>query len=140
MRQLVSMLLLLCFGMFIPAVGMPLNICLMESGMVRSGFQSCEEATESNDSGNCCSESGHKEETPKDPPCCFETGTMPDGMPPGLPLRIAPPLFTILELPEFLLNPFEASEIAETTKILPQAVPRPDTSSERRALLSIWRI
>lgn len=139
MRRLVSTLLLLCFGMFIPAVGMPLNICLTESGMVRSGFQSCEE-TESTTSGKCCSDSGHKEEAPKDPPCCFETGTMPDGMPSGLPLKIAPPLFTILELPEFLLNPFGPSEIAETTKILPQAVPRPDTSSERRALLSIWRI
>jgi len=134
------MLLLLCFGMFIPAAGMPLNICLEESGMVRLGFQSCDEATESNASGDCCSDSGPKEEAPKDSPCCFETGIMPNGMPPGLPLKIAPPLFTVLELPEFLLNPFQASEIAETKKILPQAVPRPDTASERRALLSVWRI
>lgn len=140
MRRLVSTLLLFCFGMFIPAVGMPLNICLADSGMVRPSFQSCGEVAEGEPSGKCCSDGGHKEESPQAPPCCFETGTMPDGMPPGLPLKIAPPLFTVLEFPEFQLNTFETPEAAKTQRILPHTVPRPDTSSERRALLSIWRI
>ena len=141
MRRLVSMLLLICFGMFIPAAGRPLHFCLLESKILLPGFQNCTNPAHSSLTGKCCGDCSRGEKHKEKAPCCLDAGSIPNGTAPTGPVKVPPPLFVAFELPEFFLLPaspvfdFTENIIGDSPEIL-----RPDTPSERRAVLSIWRI
>jgi hypothetical protein len=148
MRRLVSMLLLLSLGMFLPAEGTPLRLCLLENRILLPGFAACQvRETETEASGKCCKGCTHSEgagrersDGKQEPPCCVETGKLPDTTASVFPEKLPPPVFIVLEILEFFSGASEGSVISEKA---PAGVPdirgrgRP---AERRAVLGVWRI
>lgn len=133
MRRLLSLLLLICFGMFIPAAGTPLHFCLLEGRIMLPGSAPCSDSGKRDCCGDCSTE--HREES-----CCADAGEIPDGTVPSGPLKFPAPLFVFLELPEFFLSavPLHAFTESSASFVTPgRNLYRP---SERRAVLGIWRI
>ena len=140
MRRLVTVLLLLCFGMFIPAVGRPLQFCLYDGTILLPGLQSCGETETAGHTTKCCGKCGEGENQQKEAPCCLDAGTLPNGTAPTGSIKLPPPLFVVVELVEFFLSAGPIFESIENAGVVSQAVSRTDTPSERRAVLSVWRI
>ena len=140
MRRLVTVLLLLCFGMFIPAVGRPLQFCLYDSTILLPGLQSCGETETAGHGTKCCDRCGEGEHQQKETPCCLDAGTLPNGTAPTGSIKIPPPLFVVVEPVEFFLSAGPVFESIKNAVVVSPADSRPNTPSERRAVLGVWRI
>ena len=120
MRPFLALLLLLCVGILMPAVGGPASYCFMDA--VPAPL----------DCGCDCDK-----EVEGEMPCCMQLDELPDAQAPE-PLAFTPEVsVTDLEwLPFTVSHRFNA-----TSDYVDHSVRnRAPTSSHRRALLAIWRL
>lgn len=135
MQRLLSLFLLICFGVIAPVQGMPLRVCLLESsaqtvaetsfGEMRECCLTCENTPWSAHRSDCCVDVDHQSES-----------TVP---------RVAQSE-TVLELPVMILLTSQWIELLRPLVATPVSYPIvwdalvPSSGSERQAVLSIWTV
>ncbi|GAA5481760.1 hypothetical protein [Haloferula sargassicola] len=123
MSRIVAMCLIFLLGLFAPAAGGSVRVCVA-SWMVASVDDDC--------CSNCGSDHGEHA------PCCVELAKLPDAQPPA-PMPV-PPDVPVLELD------WQPVVVLRETIEVPQSVDRPcpirgpTSDSARRSLLAIWRL
>lgn len=118
MRKLMVTILAICYGILLPAAGMPLRVCLLDA-MERSV--------------DCCDDCS---DDSKD--CCVDVETLPDSPMPG----------ASFETPAFVgyAIPFVMTELPciPVRIVPPPCFERPRTGigppAERLAVLNVWRL
>ncbi len=124
MDRVIAVCLIVLLGLFAPAAGGSMRVCVA-SWMVASVGDD-----------DCCSDCGadHGEHAP----CCVELAKLPDAQPPA-PMPV-PPDVPVLELawqPVVLLG----ETLVERQPVeLPASIRGPTSASARRSLLAIWRL
>lgn len=118
MRKLMVTILAICYGILLPAAGMPLRVCLLDA-MERSV--------------DCCDDCSDES---KD--CCVDVETLPDSPMPGG--NFETPAFVGYAIP-FVMT--ELPSIPESI-VPPPCFERPRTGigppAERLAVLNVWRL
>lgn len=115
---IIATLLLICFGMMLPAAAMPVRVCLLE---------------EKDRVPDCCS-TCHTERRD----CCADLDQMPDATVPGG--LFVPPAFSGFQLPFF--EPVRTTEIAADDFPSHRHPPirGPDSPAAFRSVLGVWRL
>lgn len=131
MQRLLAAVLMFCFGIMLPLAASPVRMCLMEGTIHVPGFPAIGVADTHGDA--CCPDCGNH-----DQPCCAELQKLPDSTLPAT-FPDLPPLVGI-DLPGvWFLAPLEP--VVLDPAFHPSVPIRgPDTPSEHRAVLAIWRI
>ena len=129
-RRVAALALLLLLGLYLPAAGMPVCLCI---GTAASMEESC-----CSEAGSCCEEphSGCKS-CCGDPECCVVISGIPDGMEPQaaqLPMPLVAPLPIILQ-EEFLVPNWTA---VQPPLPLPRSLPPP--GDPVRIAFGVWRL
>jgi len=127
-RNLLATFLLVCLGVLIPVAASPMRVCLLEGGILTSGFASHQP--------ECCTDCEPDKDLPD--PCCVELEKLPELLAPQPPLEVAAAV--LAEIPPWdCLTPLERELPCEAS---PRSEPirGPTSPAAHRAVLGIWRL
>jgi hypothetical protein len=130
MRRLVAVLLLVCFGMMVPAAAVQLRLCTVDDSLVYPTGVVLKAGPA--DDG-CCEDCSR---TPEPSPCCFEVEKLPEVTPPPPPEAL--PALSFWELPAVIF--------ASPVRILSGSLDLPAShlsfppSAHQRAWFGVWTI
>ena len=126
MRKLLSVLLLICVGILIPASASPVRICFLEFGLNSHQADS-----------KCCPDCSQGTEQPDS--CCHDLGELPESQAPQLPVGL--PAAVIADVPAGLgPSPVTIARISRGYFPVSAPIRGPTSPTAYRAVLGIWRL
>lgn len=132
-QRVMAALLLLCFGIIIPAAAAPMRICFLEKEVHTAGFATYGETSTGKE--KCCPDCGSTE---KGDSCCIEVKKLPDSINPAPPFLLFPISFCLAPM-DVCIPPCPVTDLKEP--FAPSVPIRgPDLPREWRALLGVWNI
>ena len=124
---------MLCLGILIPVVSLPMRVCLLEDAVLLPGFATYGETPGHKE--KCCPDCGN---TDKGESCCLDLKKLPDAELPTRPLDLPSLVFCQIDIrvavPKCPVACMESAHVPATP------IRGPDSPGSWRAILSIWNI